>query len=102
WSTTVGFARAARRGEVTVMARIDDQAGRAVEGARVRLETFHSARARRVLVATLGPAPGGGYRAALPLDRPGLWELRLRVERGDQVFTPAILQDLARDLVGTP
>jgi nitrogen fixation protein FixH len=96
WTATVSFERAARPGEVTLTARVNDRAGRAIEGARVAVETFHSARARRVLTAALGPGAPGQYSAALPLDRPGLWEVRLRVERGGQVFTRTLLQDLPR------
>ena len=62
--------------------------------ARVGVEAFHSARASRIFAGTLAPEAGGGYAARLPLDRPGLWELRVRVERGDRVFTRTIAQDL--------
>lgn len=96
WSVTVALARAARPGEVKVTARIDDRTGHAIEGAHVGVETFHSARASHVLTAALSPEADGRYSATLPLDRPGLWELRLRVERGGQVFTTTLLQDLAR------
>ena len=57
---------------------------------------FTSARASRVFTAALAPEVGGGYGARLPLERPGLWVLRMRVERGDQVFTRTIDQDLER------
>jgi nitrogen fixation protein FixH len=96
WSVAVTFERAARAGEVKLAARVNDRAGRAIEGARVGVEAFHSARARHVLRATLSPEATGGYSAMLRLDRPGVWELRLRVERGDQVFTKTLVQELAR------
>lgn len=97
WSIAVGFDGASSPGRVTLAARVSDRAGRALEGARVEVEAFHSARASRVLAATLSPGSAGRYSATLPLDRPGLWELRLRVARGDAVFTRTLVQDLARE-----
>lgn len=96
WSVTVAFGDTPRPGQITLAAQVNDRAGDAVQGARVAVEAFHSARANRVLTATLSPESAGRYAATLPLDRPGLWELRLRVERGDQVFTQTLVQDLAR------
>jgi len=95
WSVAVSFDRSSRPGQVMIAARVSDGGGRPVEGARVDIEAFHSARANRVLAATLAAGPGGRYAAALPLDRPGLWELRLRVAQGEQTFTQTIIQDLA-------
>jgi len=96
WSVVATFEPAARPGEVKLTARVTDRAGDPIEGARVAVETFHSARARHVLTAALGPEAAGRYSATLPLDRPGVWEVRLRVERGSQVFTRTLVQDLAR------
>jgi nitrogen fixation protein FixH len=96
WTAAVAFERLARPGEVEVTARVNDRGGRPVEGARVAIETFHSARASHVLTATLAPGAAGQYSAALLLDRPGLWEVRLRVERGDETFTAILRQDLPR------
>jgi nitrogen fixation protein FixH len=96
WSVVAAFEPAARPGEVKLTARVNDRMGRAIEGARVLVETFHSARASHVLAAALVPEAAGRYAATLPLGRPGIWEVRLRVERGDQVFTRTLVQDLAR------
>jgi nitrogen fixation protein FixH len=96
WTIAVAFERAARPGEITLAAQVNDRAGHAIEGAHVGVEAFHSARASHVLTAALRPEATGRYAATLPFDRPGVWELRLRVERGDQVFTRTLTQDLAR------
>ncbi len=96
WSVTVAFVGAPQPGRVKLVARVNDRAGHAVRGAHVGVEAFHGARASQVLAATLSPDSTGGYAATLPLARPGLWELRLRVERGDEVFTRTLVQDLAR------
>ncbi len=54
------------------------------------VEAFPSARASHVRSATLEPEGNGVYAAGLPEDRPGLWELRVRVTRGDDVFTQTL------------
>jgi len=96
WSVTVALDGASGPGQTRVTARVTDRAGNPVQGARVAVEVFHSARASQVLAATLAPESPGRYSAPLPLNRSGLWELRLRVERGDQLFTQTLVQDLAR------
>jgi nitrogen fixation protein FixH len=77
------------------VARVTDRAGAPVAGARVAVEAFPSARAGQVVAAALEPEGDGVYAAGMPLGRPGLWELRVRVTRGEQVFTRTISQDLA-------
>jgi nitrogen fixation protein FixH len=94
WSVGAVLAPAARPGEARLTVRLHDRAGQAIDGARVAVQTFHSARARHVLTAMLAPEFAGQYGATLPLDRPGLWEVRLRAERGGQVFTKTLVQDL--------
>jgi len=96
WTATVAFERSARPGEAKVTALVDDRAGHPVEGARVAVETFHAARARHVVTGALAPEAAGRYSAVLALDRPGLWEVRLRVERGDETFTAKLLEELPR------
>jgi nitrogen fixation protein FixH len=96
WSVAATLDRTAGPGQARVRALVSDRAGRPVRGARVALEAFHNARASRIFSAVLGPEPRGGYAATLPLDRPGLWELRLRVERDGEVFTRTVDLDLPR------
>jgi len=69
--------------EVTVR----DRAGAPVEGAAVRVEAFHNARAARVLTAELAPAGSGRYAAPVPIERRGQWRFRFDVERGEDRFT---------------
>ncbi len=95
WSVAMTLDRSRPDG-TRVRALVADREGQPVEGARVGIEAFHSARASRVIIATLEAEPSGGYSATLPLERPGLWEMRVRVERGEQVFTHTLEQILAR------
>ena len=83
-------------GRARLVARVADRDGRPVTGAAVVVEAFPSARARDIASFTLAPAgPAGAYAATLAHGRPGLWELRVRVTRGEEVFTRTLSQDLA-------
>jgi nitrogen fixation protein FixH len=83
-------------GRARLVALIRDRAGAPVAGAAVVVEAFPSARAREIASFTLAPAASAGaYTVMLPRARPGLWELRLRVTRGEEVFTRTLSQDLA-------
>lgn len=84
-------------GLMTLWARVADPYGASLSDAVVRVEAFHGARAGQVVGATLRPAEGG-YVATLPMARPGLWELRFRVERGAAVFT----QVLTHEVIAAP
>jgi nitrogen fixation protein FixH len=58
-----------------------------LDGAEVRAEGFHNARASQVRTLEFRPDGPGRYRARLDGVRPGLWELRFRVTRYGAVFT---------------
>jgi nitrogen fixation protein FixH len=94
WSVAVAVEPAEVPGRARIRARVADREGRPVTGARVAVEAFPSARASHVLSLVLPPDAGGGYAATLELERPGLWELRFRVERDGQVFTRTLVRDL--------
>ena len=95
WGATASLEP--RRGDhARLVARITDREGRPLTGATVTVEAFASARANRMATVTLTPeTTPGAYAATLDGARPGLWELRLRVVRGEQVFTRTLDQDLA-------
>ncbi len=81
------------RRELRVVPR--DAGGEVLEGAEVSVEAFHKARRAQPVQATLQARDGGAYSAVLPLRRPGLWELRLVVRRGERTFTATVERDLA-------
>jgi len=95
WAVSARLEQAARPGQGRLVARVTDRAGAPVTGARVAVEAFPSARAGQVVTAALEPEGNGVYAGGIPLGRPGLWELRVRVTRGEQVFTRTLSQDLA-------
>jgi nitrogen fixation protein FixH len=79
-------------GGAEVRARLADAAGAPLAGATVELEAIHNRIAAHPVHAVLFPAGGAGgeagvYAAAVPLARPGLWELRFTVRRGSDRFT---------------
>jgi hypothetical protein len=83
-------------GRARLFALVRDRAGAPLSGAAVRVEAFPSARAREIAGVALEPTRGAGvYTGLLPSARPGLWELRVQVTRGTDVFTRTLTQDLA-------
>lgn len=69
-----------------------DRAGAPIEAADVRVTAIHNRRAEFPVTATL-TRDARGYGADLPLDRPGLWELRFEVRRGTDVFTSTLRRE---------
>lgn len=95
WTLIARLEPAAAGGGARVVASLRDRAGAPVEGARVRVEAIHNGLARR-FVADLAPAPdAGSYAAALPLPRPGQWELRVHAARGAERFVTSVRVELA-------
>lgn len=78
------LAEGGREGRIAVT--IVDSAGAPVTGATVSVTAMHNARAADELAATLLEVGAGGYEAPLPADRPGEWEVRFSVTRGDERF----------------
>jgi nitrogen fixation protein FixH len=93
WSLGLSVEPTGERGRMTVAVGLSDGAGAPLPGARIAIEALHNARASRVLAAVLEPR-GLGYTTVMPLARPGLWEFRLRVTRGPDVFTATLMRDV--------
>lgn len=84
WTLEAELVRVEAGAEVVTTIR--DQAHAILTGATVAVEAFHNARAAERLEATLD-SRGDSYVARLPMQRPGLWELRFVVTRGNDRFT---------------
>lgn len=69
---------------------LTDQEGDAIEGAQVRVEAFHNARASDRTALALEPAERGRYSSPIEIGRAGLWEFRVTASRGDEVFTAVV------------
>ena len=81
----------------TARLRVDlrDKHGWPLDDATVEVEAFPVARGDLRATVTMSPLGEGGYRAALPFRHPGRWEFRVRVERGDDVYTDVFERTLA-------
>lgn len=61
---------------------INDRDGKGVSEVLVHVEMFHQARSGDRLQADLRGMGAGGYVTRLPIERPGLWEVRITAKRG--------------------
>jgi len=93
WSLGLRVEPTGERERLSVAVGLSDGAGAPLPDARIAVEALHNARASRVLTAVLEPH-GLGYAAVMPLARPGLWEFRVRVTRGPDVFTATLMRDV--------
>jgi nitrogen fixation protein FixH len=64
-----------------------DSLGQPLTGATIQALVMHNARAAAVQTVALRDDGAGHYTARVRADRPGLWEIRLSVERDTQRFT---------------
>jgi nitrogen fixation protein FixH len=64
-----------------------DSLGKPLPGAKVQALVMHNARAAAVQTVLLHDEGAGRYTARVAADRPGLWEVRLSVERNSLRFT---------------
>jgi len=72
-----------------------DRAGGPVTAATVTVHAIHDAEATRIVPGVLLPRRDGTYAAVLPLERRGLWELRIDARRGEQRFERSLRVELA-------
>lgn len=98
WTVEVAGEPAARRGLLHVVAQLRDRGGEGIDGCVVELEARHRARAGEPVSGTLAVLSGGRYAAELPLGRPGLWDLRVTVRRGEILY----VHEVTADLPGSP
>lgn len=82
---------ALRLGTAAVPARLElqlaDSTGHPLLGAAVTALVMHNARAADVRSVTLREEGKGRYAASFAADRPGVWEIRLDVEKDSRRFT---------------
>jgi nitrogen fixation protein FixH len=64
-----------------------NSAARPIDGAVVTVRAVHLARAGEPVDVRLTTIAAGAYEARVPLERAGLWELRIDVRRGTDRFT---------------
>jgi nitrogen fixation protein FixH len=94
WAVSAAVERGPAARGARLVARVIDRAGAPVRGAAVSVDAFPSARASHVVTGALAPAGAGVYTLDLPGARAGVWEVRLRVARGADVFTGTVAAEL--------
>lgn len=88
WDAAVELSSALDgRGERSVTVLLRDAEGGALAGAKVEVFAFHNARRRETQAFEMVEIAPGRYTAGAAMEREGQWTLRLRVVRGDEVFT---------------
>jgi nitrogen fixation protein FixH len=81
-------------GQTNLMVSLVDRDGHPVQGANIDVEAFAVARSRRVVRAALHEEAAGQYRASLPTDHAGRWQLSLDATRGEDRFASTVRRDL--------
>jgi nitrogen fixation protein FixH len=85
WKADVKLSGAGTSGGDVVLI-LTDAAGDGVTDAHVKVTAIHNLDGARHLEAVLTERADGRYVAHLPLDHAGLWEVRVRAERGADHF----------------
>ena len=81
WNAGVTISGAgASGGEIVVI--LTDAAGDGVTDAHVKVTAIHNLDGKRHIEAVLDERADGRYAAHLPLDHAGMWEVRVRADRG--------------------
>ncbi len=97
-SAALGWGAAVELGAPGTGQRVTlrDRAGQPLDGATGRLLARHATQAQG-LEGALTPVPGspGVYTSRIALDRPGLWDLTVDVEREGQRFLQVTRQEAA-------
>ncbi|ANM31614.1 hypothetical protein ABI59_21715 [Acidobacteria bacterium Mor1] len=86
WEVKLRALPATTRGQVELRLEAVDELGAAIDDARVHLEGFHNARLGDLRGWELPHQGDGLYSDLLPLQRAGVWEFRVRIERGDDLY----------------
>jgi hypothetical protein len=79
-----------------LVVRCVDRDGADVQGARVKVEAFHNARAGQIFRADL-TEEASRYSAELPAARAGLWEFRLEAIKNGVRFTEVVRRDVTTE-----
>jgi nitrogen fixation protein FixH len=88
--------------EAPLTLRLHDGRGDAVVGATLQVEAMQVAHAGDIVHATLTARGDSDYVAALPMTRPGLWELRIVATRGSDRFTADLRLDASTTAMARP
>ncbi len=95
WTIDLSTQPGRIRGEVEVTLELYDRYGKAIHDADVEVECFHNARAADIYRERLDFVADQYYRRLMMLNRSGIWEFRLRVTRGEEVYVKKLRKSVA-------
>jgi nitrogen fixation protein FixH len=96
WTVKLSVGEIALEGGRAVTVMVMDKEGVLVKDAQVRVGYFHHALPKETREAELAAGAGGIYRGVLPVGRPGLWELRLKVTEGEKEYSERIVREVGK------
>ena len=102
WTVDLDTTPAKAPGFVEVALQLFDRHGAPIRDADARVETFHNARATELLRGRLQHTQDGKYLAILPMRRPGVWEMRLRIVHGEDTYTGVVRKSVVTAPVRPP
>ncbi len=85
WTATVA-TRTSDSGDATIEVVLFDRNANEISGAAVSIEAFPAVRSRQRVQESLQPQGMGRYTFAFKPSHHGMWEIRLRAVRGDDIF----------------
>lgn len=86
WTARAEVSEPDLSGSRAVTVWIEDAAGRPVDVSTLRVFAFHHARRADTIEFPMVRIAPGRYAAGADMDRPGKWQLRVRGERGSDLF----------------
>lgn len=87
WGMQAGFEPAADGKGACLSVRLSDADGRAIPGAKLVAQVFSNLRSDQRQVIKLESDRQGTYQGPVRLTRTGRWNIRIRAERGQDVWT---------------
>lgn len=90
WSARCELSELDLSGSRSVTLWITDSTGETVDVSTVRVYAFHHARRGDSIEFPMVRIAPGRYAAGAPMERPGLWQLRIRAERGEDRFVTTL------------
>jgi nitrogen fixation protein FixH len=88
WTATLALGdRLGTLGERDVSLTLVNRDGTPLDGAKVEIVAFSHAQASARATVTLAPRGGGKYESPLRFRHKGVWEFRVTVTRGPEIFT---------------
>lgn len=87
WQAQTSFEPAADGGATSLVVRLVDAKGNAIDGVTLLAQVFSNVRSGQRQAVKLEGGEGGRYAGSVRLNRTGRWNVRIRAERGPDVWT---------------